>query len=803
MRIIGTIKRSEVKIKFVNQLFFISLLALLTFFIGCTKAKDENQAQEYVKESEQYYQRAVEAYKSLIREGKDLDRLYLELGKIFFEHGDYQDATVQLKHSQDNAAKKYLAIAYYRMANFTEALDIFSKDGFLDDECRYYYGLTAEKLNLFDQALSVYKKTTTGKFKSLALERVDLIEKQANLIKINQISPQTSQLIAQSPTEKEYPQAGGIVLLADENITVTPDAKEISQLHYVIKILNERGKQTFAETQLEYDSTYERIELDYARTIKPDGTVVDVGSRHIRDVSKYLNFPLYSNAHVYIISFPEVTEGAVIEYKVKVVSNQLINKKDFVTAYPIQASEPIITANFSVDLPKEKALHIKIINDKYNDFGAALNPKIIQENGKTIYRWQFKNIPQILPESNMPPEAEVNPTLLLSTFGSWQEIYAWWWGLAKDKINPDEAIKDKVAQLLKNKNTPEEKIRGIYNFCAKEIRYVAVEYGQAGYEPHAAADTFKNKYGDCKDKAILLVTMLKEAKISGWPLLISTREYYNLNQDFPSVLFNHSIAAITLKDKTIFMDSTAETCTFGDLPRGDQNRRVLIFKPDGYVIETTPSYPAAHNLVKQSLKIKVNPDESILAEKSNLTFGSYDQMQRYWLLYTPPELIADTLKEKIQDISIGAKLLDYQVKNLEDLNTPVELEYTFKGPEYWSVAGSLRILPQLTNVDTSLVARDKRKYPVDFGSPETREADFEIAIPDNFVIKYIPQTISEDSPWLRFNVQYSRQGNKLLMIQKIELIQDNIKETDYAKFKDFFEGLAKKIKQRAILEKTR
>ncbi len=803
MRIIDTIKRSEGKIKFMNQLFIISLVALLTIFAGCTKVKDENQAQEYVKESQQYYQRAVAAYKKLIREGKDLDRLYLELGKIFFEHGDYQDTIVQLKQSQDNAVKKYLAIAYYHMANFTEALDIFSKNGFLDDECRYYYGLTAEKLNLFDQALSVYKKITTGKFKALSLERIDLIEKQVNLININQISPQTSQLIAQSPTEKEYPQAGGIVLLADENVTVTADAKEISQLHYVIKILNERGKQTFAETQLEYDSTYERIELDYARTIKPDGTVVEVGSRHIRDVSKYLNFPLYSNAHVYIISFPEVTEGAVIEYKVKIVRNQLINKKDFISSYSIQASEPIITANFSVDLPKEKALHIKIINDKYNDFAAALSPKIIQENGKTIYRWQFKNIPQILPESNMPPEAEINPTLLLSTFESWQEIYDWWWGLAKDKIRPDEEIKNKVSQLLKNQNTPEEKIRAIYNFCAKEIRYVAVEYGQAGYEPHAAADTFKNKYGDCKDKAILLVTMLKEASLSGWPLLISTREYYNLNDDFPSVLFNHSIAAITLKDKTIFMDTTAQTCAFDDLPRGDQNRRVLIFKPDGFVIETTPSYPAAHNLVKQSLKIKVNPDESILAEKSNLTFGSYDQMQRYWLLYTPPELIADTLKEKIQDISIGAKLIDYQIKNLEDLNTPVELEYTFKGPEYWSVAGSLRILPQLTNLDTSLVARDKRKYPVDFGSPETREADFEIAIPDNFVIKYIPETISEDSPWLRFNVQYSRKGNKLFMIQKIELMQDNIKETDYAKFKEFFESLAKKIKQRAILEKTR
>src|SRR4030042_6494569 len=99
--------------------------------------------------------------------------------------------------------------------------------------------------------------------------------------------------------------------------------------------------------------------------------------------------------------------------------------------------------------------------------------------------------------------------------------------------------------------------------------------------------------------------MLKEAGFWAWPVLIPTKECYNLNQDFPAIFFNHCIAAVSLEDKLIFLDATSETCSFGDLPEDDQSRQVLLFKEDGYKIEGTPLYPAGQNLLKQSLRMKV------------------------------------------------------------------------------------------------------------------------------------------------------------------------------------------------------
>jgi tetratricopeptide (TPR) repeat protein len=800
-------QKSKIQLKIKNFTFCIVILIfefyILNLFFGCAQRGNLDRAKGYAQKSEVYYQEAIKEYKDLIAKGKESDRLYLELGKLYYAHGEFEQAIEALKKSNDARAKKLLAISFYHLGNFSDALEIFDKYKIPDEEYLFYQGLTCEKLNLFDKALEVYNKVKGEIFKTKSKERMDIIEKQAGGRHIKDIDAQINRIIANAAGQELYPQAGALILLCEEKIEVTAEKTQVSYLHYLIKILNERGKEDFSESHIDYDSTFEKVELEYARTIKPDGTVVEVGSRHIRDVSRYLNFPLYSNARVFIISFPEVVEGCCIEYKLKIKRSQLLNKKDFVLSYPVQSGEPIITADFTVILPKDKPLQIKIINEEFNDFAANLKPNTEESNDRMVYYWQFKDIPAIIPESNMPPNVQINPTILISTFNSWQDVYNWWWQLARDKIKADDAIKNKVKELTGGLNSEEEKIRAIYNFSAQKIRYVAVEYGQAGYEPHNAADIFKNKYGDCKDQAILLVSMLKEAGFIAWPVLIATKEHYNLNVDFPSLFFNHCIAAVCLKDKLIFLDPTAQTCSFGDLPANDQGRKVLVFKEDKYEIHQTPLYPANHNFIKQQLKIKVDKDESIQAEKINFTYGSYDQLQRYWLLFTQPELIQEALKERIQDISIGAELISSQISNLEDLNRAVVLSYIFQGPEYSTVAGNLRILPQLASLDTSLVAKDKRKYAIDFSILDTKEMYLEIEIPKNFVIKYMPASITEDSPWLKFIVEYSHKESKVLFKQIVELKKNLILENEYSNFKNFYEGLAKRIKQRIVLQKIR
>lgn len=780
-----------------------ALIFIACSFYGCQNNLQPNKARRFAKESAVYYQQALSEYQSAIARSAQPSRLYFELGQLYYNHGDFEKAIDAFQKSEEGPAHKLSAISFYRRGNFTDALSLFNRQESADDESLYYHGLTCERLNLFDQAVSVYQKIKSREFARMALARVEAIEKRTSLQQsahIRDISPEIYEILNRAPSQEKYPQAGALILHCDEKIEVAKEKTMVSTLHYVVKILNERGKQNFAESSIEYDSTYEKVELEYARTIRPDGQVAEVGSRHIRDVSQYLNFPLYSNARVFIISFPEITEGSSIEYKVKIYRSRLVNDRDFVLRYPLQTAEPVIFARFTVSTPSDAAVHLKIINDGYNDFGANLQPRKKQHNGFAYYSWEFKDIPQIIPENMMPPGSEINPTILLSTFSRWQEVYEWWWKLAKDKIKADNDIKKQVKILIPGRTSEEEKARALYNFCAQKIRYVAVEYGQAGHEPHRAEDIFRNKYGDCKDQAILLVTMLREAGIPAYPVLISTKDSYDLIDDFPSIAFNHCIAAVWLKDKIIFLDPTAETCSFGDLPSGDQQRRVLIFKDDGYLIQQTPLFEASHNLIKQRIAIKVRPDETIAAEKTIQTFGIYDQSQRYWFLYTPPQLVEENIKEHIQSVSIGAQLLNYNIKNIERLDAPLVLDYNFSGPEYFVLAGSLRIMPQLSGLPTAFVAKDQRRYPLDFEILNSKETLFEIEIPRNFVIKYIPESFGHENPWIKFSIAYSRNNKGLMMKELIEYKRTTVLQEEYQDFKRSCEELAKRLKQRVILE---
>ncbi|MDP2937635.1 MAG: tetratricopeptide repeat protein, partial [Candidatus Omnitrophota bacterium] len=217
------------------------ILFLLSFLSGCTQKNELKQAQDYLKKSKIYYQHATDLYKDLIAKGKNLDKLHFELGQLYYNQGEWKQAIEEFKKTNILVAKKFLAISYYRLGNFTDALEVFNREEVTDDEYLYYHGLTSEKLNLFDQALSIYKKIKTKEFAAVALERLNIIEKQTGPIQIKDISPQVHKILEAAPTQDKYPQAGALILFCDEKIEVTPQNTQVSTLHYIIKILNERG----------------------------------------------------------------------------------------------------------------------------------------------------------------------------------------------------------------------------------------------------------------------------------------------------------------------------------------------------------------------------------------------------------------------------------------------------------------------------------------------------------------------------------------------------------------------------------
>jgi len=787
---------------------YLLLLVWIVGGAGCSsRGSEEHRADLFAKTSRDMAQRAVSLYEDVLRRAsgrEERERLVLKLGRFLYESGRFKGSAEVLRGAPGETAQRLLAQSLSRDGDTTGALEVFNRMGASgSSEYLYIYGQTLEESNLYDQALDVYSKIAADDPLGPKIrERLAAINLQSGGASFAGISEEVRRIIVESPAQEAYPEASALILLVDEEIVLTDDNRMENTVHSVVKVLNDRGKDAFGEVSLTYDATYEKLEVLYARTIRPDGQVVSVGEKNIRDVSLYMNFPMYSNARVRILSMPEVAPGSVIEYAFRLTRARLADRKNFNTAYWLQSGEPILLQRCVISIPASRTLRTKIINGAYNTFGYDLNPRVEEKGGRRLYSMEFCNVPQIIPEAGMPPPAVVNPYILFSTFSDWEEIYEWWRGLYRDKLGVDAAIKEKVAELLEGKETLEEKIRPLYNFCAEEIRYVAVAYGDAGYEPHHAAEVFANKYGDCKDQAILLIAMLREAGIEAYPVLISTWDSLTTQVDMPSLLFNHAIAAVRLDGKLVFMDPTGSVVSFGDLPMMDQGRATMVFFPERHAFVTTPVFEPSFNSSGARMTIRVHKDESIDAERTVTTSGSFLQGQRYWLKYTMPILIEEGLKQRVRMFADKAELTEHTITGVEDLDAPVGLSYTFTAPKFLIQAGPIRILSKMDHWDTGSVFKEERRYPISRPALEEHIDRIEVALPDHLAVKYVPPDIDVTTPWFDFSQQYTTGAHKVSVTSVRRSKVRDISVADYPAYKEKIESIASSVNQHVILEET-
>jgi len=786
--------------------FLIVMFLLVSNFLVTAKTHLE-LANEYAAQSEKFFEKAVSEYNLALEEPEaDIFEINFLLGKFYYGHGRFKEAIQTLlplyeKERENFALTKLLVFSYFRNGDYTDALAIFEKNkDSEDEEFLYLYGRTCEKQNLFYQAIEVYQRIKEVEYRKLAEERISYINAQTKVLTVEDITdPYIRELIMSSPGQAEYPDAGAIILLNEETFRILSDYTAIEELHILIKILNDRGKAKYGEVKLGYDSTYEKIEVEYARTIKPDGKIIPVGAKHIRDISEYPEYPLYSNARLRIISMPELTEGAVIEYKAIKYINKLINGKEFCENYPIQGFEPYLNQKVNLIIPDGYNVNIESYNPGYVEYALSFSPLIERVGDGIKYTWEFNNVPEIISEPSMSPYIEITPYLCISSLNDWQEVYNWWGSLVVDKANIDKAIEEKTQELIKDKNTQEEKAKAIYHWVASKIRYVGVEYGEAGFEPHYATEIFKNKYGDCKDQTMLLISMLRYAGISAYPVLIGTKGSYLLDEEFPSLVFNHAICLAKVGEKLVFLDPTAETTSFGDLPGGDQDRKVFVFYEKEGKIQKTPLFAPEHNKAYISLSIDIHEDETISGTREINTFGEYDQGQRYWLKYTKPVLIEEALKSTVNRLSPGGKLLSYEISDIEDLNYPIEIKMEFEGPKFLTKAGEDRLVPQLGGFSTSLVSRDERSYPIDFRTLDEFDIMVKIKLAENLTVKYLPPPIIKDTPWFTYINKYSFSQGVISFEESLIYKRTLVIPEEYEEYKKICEDLARQADKQVVL----
>lgn len=539
------------------------------------------------------------------------------------------------------------------------------------------------------------------------------------------------------------------------------------------KVQSEAGVERLGQLVIGYSSANEKLDMDFARVRKADGSVVNAAASDVQDLSAPIarEAPIYTDLRQKHITVPGLRPGDVLEYRMvwglhtPLAQNHFWVEYDFIKKIAIVLNEEL-----TVSIPAASKVKLK------NEPGFA--PEIKDENDRRIYHWKHANLKTTTEEDkdkeeNEEPE-ELHRDVQLTTFQSWDEVGQWYADLQKDRIVPDEKIKVKAEEIISGRTSEKEKVRALYEFVAKNFRYVSLSLGQGRYQPHAAASIMANQYGDCKDKHTLLASMLAATGLRAYPVLInSTRK---LDVDIPSPgQFDHVISAIPLSgNETLWADTTAEVAPAGLLAPNLRNKKALMI-PTGAParLETTPAEPPFLSSEKVTIEGTVDDLGKLNARARMLLRGDAEMYMRFAFRRTPKSNWKDLGYFLGAGVGIEGEVTDIKTSDTSDLDKPFEIEFNVAKSDFldWS-SKKLKIgvpLPPL-NLSQFTGRKASSTKPLELGPPIDISYSLKLTLPSKYQTRLpLPLKVSRD--YAEYMASYKMEGSALVGDRTLHLRQ--------------------------------
>ncbi len=604
-------------------------------------------------------------------------------------------------------------------------------------------------------------------------------------------------LLDSAPQQSAYPNAGYVNLVDEAVQIIKPDGHWTLTTRFAAKIMNERGRRV-ANVHIPYNSAFETLKIIRARTIRPDGGVVNVPGEDMRDVSPFVSYSMYSSAKTKVIIMPAVEDGCVIDYEYEISGRFGVMPGEFWTIRYFQSQEPTLISRYTLEVPTANEFKFVTVN------GDVVPTKTISKDSKTItYVWEGRDYPAVEPEPYMPSLVDICPWMELSSVASWDDVAQWYWQLVEPQMKSSPEINQAVSDLTKGKKNPADKAKAIFYWVEDRIRYVALEFGAGAYEPHSAKAVFNNRYGDCKDQATLLITMLRAADVKAYPVLVSAKLKGATSKRLPSPgIFDHAIVVAEIDGKKVWMDSTVEVCPFGQLPESDKGREVFIIRDGKGEFVRTPDYTVDDNNTYQSADIKLGTDGGISASVVWTSAGASDLTARSSYKYAKPSQIKEGFEGTIAAISPDARLVNYSIGDPSRRDEPLKLSYEFQAGGWADRTRKFLIFrPSLyqSALSETPFSKSQRKHDVVFNAKSSDISETQITFPQGFTVEEVPENVSLKTDFATFDRTYALTGGVLKITEKLIRQDARIPVARYAEVKKFYEDAIRAQKSQVVL----
>ncbi len=630
-------------------------------------------------------------------------------------------------------------------------------------------------------------------------------------------------------TVEKFPDADSVLMDEVESVSYRPDGTYNSVDECWVKILTEKGRREESTFMLHYSKRYGSAKILYVGAINADGVEreIDVSATTVDTTdNSSMKDNIYDPLNRRIsCTIPGLKVGDTLHLKYTRSSFSPRCEGTWADISAMQWTSPIIKRTYTILAPKELPIKKMAVR---NPLGNVKETHETLSDGSMRHTFVCEDTAQIFPEPDMPPMETQVQHIRVSTAESWEEISKWYWDLCAPHLaRTNEAITNKVEAIKRNYTESSDSMRAIFKFVSQEVRYMGLtmEDTSPGYAPHDVDITFNNRYGVCRDKAGLLVAMLRIAGFEAFPVLIHAGAKHDF--EVPQPFFNHAIVAVDKGNRQYeLMDPTNENAK--DLfPAYLCDKSFLVCRPDGETLLTSPVPDAQHNSLKVVSKGRLSSDGTMILDNDIVFGGINDTIYRHSFVTKKPTDLIKYFERVVKRLSPGAELLKCEIepKDMRDTDKPIHVKLSSKLPEMLLTGDSRDELsiPYLSStigmanfIFTDNTSLDKRKYPLNIdttaGLNETIEIDLGTAVGE---AKELPTTVVTHGG-CEYRRTFSVNGRILkserkLMIDKVELtpeeyiaLKENLKLIEAAERKRpvFTKGLLAEADVHYTLEQT-
>jgi transglutaminase-like putative cysteine protease len=572
--------------------------------------------------------------------------------------------------------------------------------------------------------------------------------------------------LPQEELAKNDSQSSVIYLLLENQIHVTTSRTERYHRR-VQKVLTTSGLDDVSQLEFNFEPSYQELQIHHIRILRGGETIEALKPKEIKVIQqeKELDQQLYNGTFSAITFLSDVRQGDIIDYAYSINGENPVMRGRFSSSFPVDLNQPVEKLRWRLLYPGSRSLYIQ-------NHRTDIRPVTRTLGNETEYIWERNNVEAIEVEDYTPAWFDAYPYVQLSEFASWEDVVNWAAPLYQIKQPLSPKLQQQINKWRAESPQAEQQLISALRFTQDEVRYLGVELDVYSHQPNQPSAVFERRFGDCKDKSLLLVSMLNSLGIEAYPALVHTSEQHELDEWQPTpYAFDHCIVQAKLNDKTYWLDPTI-SYQRGELAiyQNPNYERALVVREGSKALEKiqTPTLDKPAIEVKQVYQVP--DDDSFATLLIDTTYrGEAADSTRYRIA---EQSLAELGKSYLnyyaeQDHSIKAAGQPVIVDDPQTNTLKISEKYTIT--EFWNNGERSfyadQIYSSLSNPRTV-----KRAMPIAVSHPVYVSESIEVHLPRAFSIENTSGTLADGS--ISFDYRYTTQGKVMKMDFKLQSLRD-------------------------------